>query len=165
MLYSTYTPYITITDFHHDFYALLHVHPILHKHRLVSQFQCFVLSTLYTSQSQICISFTVLRPTYTPCITIAYLYHKFTITIFRATDTPYIIVTDLTLLLAGPEVKFVLEIHNHNVSCYQHSIHHSYRLNPTSRRTGSQNLRWPRDRGRHLAEHQDRSAGWEKCPR
>ena len=159
MLYSTYTPYITITDFHHDFYALLHLHPILHMHRLVSQFQCFVLSTLYTSQSQICISITVLRPTYTPCITIADLCHKFTITIFRATDTPYIIVTDLTLLLAGPEVKFVLEIHNHNVSCYQRSIHHSYRLNPTTRRTGSQNLRWPRDRGRHLAEHQDRSAG------
>ena len=137
----TYTPYITITDFHHDFNALLHLHsirhnhrlpsrfqcfapptPILHKHRLVSQFQCFVLSTLHTSQSQACISITVLRPTYTPCITITDLYRKFTITIFRATDTPYIIVTDLTLLLAGPEVKLVLEIHNHNISCYRHSI-------------------------------------------
>ena len=77
VLHSTYTPYITITDFHHDFNALLHLHPIHHNHRLPSRFQCFTPPTPHTSQSQTSITISMLYSTNTPYIKIIDFHHDF----------------------------------------------------------------------------------------
>ena len=160
VLCPIYSPYITITGLYLDYSASSYLHSMHHNHRLVSEIHDHNISCYrHSIHHSYRLNPTSRRTGSQTCIRNSQSQY------FVLPTLHNIIVTDLTPFLAGPEVKHVLEIHNHNVSCYRHSIHHSYRLNPISRRTGSQNLRWPRDRGRHLAEHQDRSAGWEKCQR
>ena len=111
MLYSTYTPYITITDFHHDFNALLHLHSIHHNHRLPSRFQCFTPPTPHTSQSQTSTTISMLYSTYTPYITITDFHHDFYALLHLH---PYITITDFH--------------HDFYALLHLHPIHHNHRL-------------------------------------